>query len=623
MTRMTRMACSAPRMGSGVTSLSSASVISVKSVVKIFTACLLVLLTTAPWAAAVDVEFDVQPRVLQLGESATCRITIHGAGNAPAPSLPPIPGFQVQSAGVEQNFSFGTGGQGLSITHNFRLVPQQAGRFTIGPFKYQAGGQEFDLPAVSVEVTAGGAPGQPQATKWSDLLFSRLTSERTDVFTQESFDITLAIYSSRLNLDRNIGLDDLESTGLALQPFGELPVTREAISNQVFEVRRFRTRATALTAGTFKLAPTVRVAVLVQGQRRPRSIFDEMMFFGNVEAQQVQMSVAPLEITVHPLPAEGRPANFSGAVGRFTFDASLKPAEVNEGDPVTITLQIRGDGNIESVSAPALALGDAFKTYDARLVNSDRDAARGIGQKIFEQVVIPRTSASTNLPAIDFSFFDPRSRRYETITRGPFALTVRAGTSAGPVVVQGKGGEIANLPQVVGSDIAYAKPAPSSWVEAGAIRWYAQPPFLATQIVPVAVLAAVFLFMRRRDELDRNVSLARRHQAPRAARAAIAKARSALTGENTKEFFEALWEATSSYFGNRLNLPPGKVDKATVLGALSRGGLDTATRTELEAIFDRCDQVRFGQEARPDRPELERLLERLSASLRSCERVKL
>jgi hypothetical protein len=191
------------------------------------------------------------------------------------------------------------------------------------------------------------------------------------------------------------------------------------------------------------------------------------------------------------------------------------------------------------------------------------------------------------------------------------------------VVVQGAGGEIASRPDVVGADIAYSKPAPSRWVDVGAAPWHRRPAFLAAQLVPPFVLALVFLAVRRREELDRNVQLARRQMAPRAARAAIAKARAALSRGDAREFVEALWEATAAYFGNRLNLPPGQVEKAVVLEALRRGGLDVGSRSDLESLFDRCDQIRFGGADRPEPAEMEKMVEQLSAILRACEKVKM
>jgi hypothetical protein len=269
--------------------------------------CCLLLFGIRPSAFAISVDFDIQPRVLTLGEAAICSFTIRDGGDAPPPSMPALRGFDISAAGTEQNLSIVNGRQDFSITHRFRLVPRETGKFTIGPFQYSAGGQTIDLPAIEVQVIAPGtaassSSGQP--TQWSDLVFARLTTERPSVFNQESFDLVLSIYFRGVNIDRNISLMNMPATGIALQPFQELQSSREVVNNEVYDVRRFRCRASALSSGTFRLEPTLRVSILTQRDRRARrdpffgdSVF-ENIFGRGYEAHPVDVVAHPLELSL-------------------------------------------------------------------------------------------------------------------------------------------------------------------------------------------------------------------------------------------------------------------------------------------------------------------------------------
>ena len=62
---------------------------------------------------------------------------------------------------------------------------------------------------------------------------------------------------------------------------------------------------------------------------------------GSVE---VEASTEPVPLEVQPLPA-GAPAGFKGAVGQFTLESKLVPEQVNEGEPITWTLSLKGTGN--------------------------------------------------------------------------------------------------------------------------------------------------------------------------------------------------------------------------------------------------------------------------------------
>lgn len=590
------------------------------------------------WAAlgaaahAADVSFDVQPRVLQLGESAICSITIHGGSGTPAPRLPAISGFDVVPAGTEQSISITPAGRTISVTHKFQLTPMEAGTFQIGPFAYNLGQQNVTLPAVEIKVVpaTSGDAAAPAAQRWSDLLFATLTSDRPEVYVQETFDIVLKVYSQGLNLDRQISLTDLRTTGLNLGSFEEMGSGREIVSNQVFDVRQFRARATALTAGTFTLTPRLRVNVLVPRQRSRDPFWGdnpfESMFFGRVEARAVDLEARPQQFTVAELPSDGRPSGFSGAVGRYTFDVQVQPTELRVGDPVTITMRVTGDGNMDTVSPPAMVLGPAFKSYDAKLLQQDPAA----GQKTFEMVVIPKSPDASELPPLSFSYFDPQRRAYETIVRGPFALTVKPASAEAALVVQGTPRPSIVIPESLGSDIIYLQPAPRRWTNLNARPWYRHPALLCAQVIPAFALAAIFLVARRRDELARDHAKARRQEAPRSARAALVRAEHVLKHGTAHEFLEAVWLVLVTYFANRFNLAPGQVTRDEVCLRLHRSGLAPAHLEDLRTVFDVCEDERFaatwsGGQALTDQTRklwTERL-DRISEILRACERLKL
>ena len=154
-------------------------------------------------ALAISVDFDIQPRAIRVGEAAVCTFVVHGADNPQAPAFPPIAGFQVNMAGTEQNWSFGTGvGQDKSTTFRYQLIPVQTGKFRIGPFAYSAQGQTVNLPPIDMEVVAPDSQPQSGSTapqQWSEMLFAVLSTPRTNAYSQEVFEIDLAIYSRGLN----------------------------------------------------------------------------------------------------------------------------------------------------------------------------------------------------------------------------------------------------------------------------------------------------------------------------------------------------------------------------------------------------------------------------------------
>lgn len=580
------------------------------------------------WTASVD--FDIQPRALRVGEAAACTFTIRGVDNPPSPGLPPIQGFQSSFAGTQQSYSFANGQQDNSVTFTYQLVPLQVGKFSIGPFTYATPNQSFSLPAVVIEVvSAGGTPTQGNAQQDpSELLYAVFSTDQTNVYNQQVFDIVLFIYSQGLNIGNNISLMNMPSSGLSLQPFQELQSGREIINNKAYDVRRFRTKAQALTAGTFKLEPTLQVPLLVQRQRRSTPGFDSSFFddfFGTVRTQPVNITPKPLEINVRSLPSKDQPPGFAGAVGKFAFEAQAKPTDLNAGDPITLTVQIAGEGNVENISAPQLIAGDDFKVYEPRLVSKDVDPNQGVGRKTFEQVVIPRSEKITMLPALMFSYFDPAKEAYNTITRGPYPLVIHPSSNATARMLQAMPTPPEAGTIILGTDIVYLKPAPTRWTQVGNRPWYLHRVFLASQLIPLLAVGLICLSVMRREQLAGDVALARRHQAPRSAHVGLRKAEIALSAGNQKAFYEAVWETLASYFGNRLNLSPGELGVETVLSALNRARMNPPDIERVRALFERCERERFGIVSVDAVHEAQEygLLEELNQILRKCERLRL
>ena len=604
------------------------------------TLALMLVVISVSVSAAVTVDFDIQPRALRMGEAATGTLTVRGVDNPPAPSFPAIQGFQVNMAGTQRSWSMGSGGNDNAITFRYQFLPLQTGQFTIGPFDYQINGQSFKLAGIQIEVVppeSSTASGE-QPASWSEMLFAKLSADRSNLVNQQVFDLTITIYSRGLNLGRDISLMNMPEAGFSLKPFQELGNSREVVNNQVYDVRKFRCKAQALTAGTFTLEPVLRMSLLVQRERKKRSgMFDDPFFdnpffsdsfFGNVQAQPVDVRPEALTLTVTPLPSPPGSNTFAGAVGQFTFDVQAKPTDLNVGDPITLTMQISGAGNIESVTAPQVLLGDDFKVYESRLNAKDINENAAAGRKVFEQVLIPKSDKIKELPALTFTYFDTEKQSYQTLTRGPFPLTLHASSNSTAQLVQTPAYAPTARTLILGTDIVYLKPTPGRWSRQADYFWFAKTGFLVGQIVPAALLAAVFVFSKRREELERDTAKARRQRAPKSARLGLARAEQALGQKDRRAFFEALWEALSSYFGDRLNLSPGEVSGDHVMSVFRTRGLKQEYLDDIRLLVETCERERFGgrissEMTVEEKARGEELLTRIGRLLKACEGIRL
>ncbi len=400
---------------------------------------------------------------------------------------------------------------------------------------------------------------------------------------------------------------------------------REEVNGQLYTLRRFRARARALTAGTFALQPALRVGVVDSNPRRRQDPFFDDPFFGGPSATPVQVAAPPASVTIRTIPADGRPADYNGAVGQYEFAIDVRPAELDVGQPITVTLRLQGAGNIAAAMPPSYRDTDTFKAYEARQVGTSPDTAAEGGTKTFEQVVIPRTEALTELPVLQFSFFDPAASQYRTVSAGPFPLVVHPSENGDQSMMLQIPGHTAGGGRslVLGSDIIYLKSAPARWLpaETGGVR---TPLVLGLHAAAPLALAGLFFATRRRNQLASDIALARRQKAPRSARANLHKAEAAWRESGSPAaVFAPLAAAALDYFGHRLNLPPGAVDAPLILEKLQAAGTNDEALAHWREFFALSDQIRYASSSDLSRESLETWISTVSSLLRKAERVKL
>lgn len=588
---------------------------------RLFTWCcylLAGLLVPAAPLFAQQITMEVQPAAIRLNETATLKLNFINLNPPQAPSLPALPGFRVQYIGQEQHFQFTNGRQERRLTYNYQLQPESTGVFQVGPFTLDMNGQNIDIPAAGLEVlppSGGRADGQQQTL--DDMIFARFSLPRNEFYLHERFNLEVTLYYRGLQLHREIQFQNLPATGLNLENFEEVSGGREVVNNEIFEVRRFRMQGVAIASGDVNLDPLLRVHVLVERQRQRDPFFGNFddFFFGRHSTQPVSVAIEPVDIAIRPLPAEGRPANFSGAVGRFNVDMNVQPAEVTAGEPVTLTLRITGAGNFENIAMPPFDFGPEFRAYDPKLTSTGRD------HRAFEQVFIPRSDRITEIPSAAFTYFNPEQGAYQTITRGPFPLVVKAAEGGELQLVQAPSAVAAPDRKPLGIDIIDVKRSITPALENPSTAPRISP---TLHLTPLLALAGLMIFQHRRQSIQGDISRQRRSEAPRSARRALKQAEEALADGDYAALHEAIWQALADYVAHRCNLQAGEVAPGLITSKCQGGGLSEADQSKLHELLQACDEARFARMGEgADADILRQRLEHARELLRAMEKVKL
>jgi hypothetical protein len=119
--------------------------------------------------------------------------------------------------------------------------------------------------------------------------------------------------------------------------------------------------------------------------------------------------LVPVEVL--PIPLEGRPTSFTGGVGDFEISSAVDKSVVRVNEPLTVTIQIEGKGNIAAIGQPPVKWPSDLEVYETKTRTTSPRG--GVSAKIFEILLIPRRPGKLVIPAQELAFFSPTSKQYQ------------------------------------------------------------------------------------------------------------------------------------------------------------------------------------------------------------------
>lgn len=161
--------------------------------------------------------------------------------------------------------------------------------------------------------------------------------------------------------------------------------------------------------------------------------------FGWGSQQEYTKSSKRLEVTVLPLPTEGKPLSFSGAVGQFQIQTQVDGTQFPAGQPISLRVRLEGQGNAKVIELPEIKWPENLEVYDTK--SESKFFKDGLSFKEFEILVIAKSPGEVKIPQINFSYFDPTLKQYITKSTEEFSITITEavkGSSLAPLKASDK-----------------------------------------------------------------------------------------------------------------------------------------------------------------------------------------
>src|ERR1051326_4032954 len=420
------------------------------------------------------------------GESVTLTLTFEGVSPKGPPNLPGLPNIQASYSGQSSSFTIVNGETTSSISFTYTLVPTQPGEIAIPSMQAQVGGQVLTSQPLRLKVLKSQAERGNEAGGTSPA-FIKLTVPKSEVYVGESFPVEIDLYFQ--NVEQNsLHMPQLQAEAFSLGQTPRPSQSRTQVANTVYNLLVFKTSATAAKTGNLSLGlADYNLTILVPASNgRRRDPFGDPFsgFFGpSMQGRQMVLRCQPQMIHVLPLPTQDVPANFNGAVGSYSLTVSAGPTNLAVGDPITLKVQLQGQGMLDAIALPPQPDWKEFNAYPPSSKVDSSDPLGLSGVKTFEEVIIPQNHEIKVLPPFQFSFFDPSQKSYRTLQGPAIPLLVRPAASASaPLLTNASAASGQAGPPV--DDILHIKPRLEDVVST-------RPPlvqqtwFLAVQVFPL------------------------------------------------------------------------------------------------------------------------------------------
>lgn len=585
------------------------------------------------FAAPVNFELSVSQTQVSLGESTQLNLSFSGSQNISISDLPQIDGFDVQYIGPSSSVSIVNGAVSSSITHIYRLSPLKTGEFKIGPLSVQYKGETLTSNFVTVTVVSGSSghsgvtqPAEVNEQTLNDRIFLTMETGKRKFYLNEAVPLTIKLYINRLSM-QNVEYPQITQEGFSIDSFGKPRQYRESVRGVVYDIVEFTTRIYGIKSGEAFLCPaTLNCSVITQSRSRRRpsrgGAFDDFFdddffggFFGPRQISSLTLKSTEVPVVVLPLPEDGKPKDFKGAVGNFSLEVEANPKEVQAGDPVTLKMSISGKGNFDTVTSPFLESVKDFKVYDPQVKQQ-------AGEKMFEQVLMPETESVNNIPAVTFSFFDSEQEKYQTLSHEPIPIKVVKSKQEELKIVENHTAVTpVQVKEELGRDIIYIKERPGRMRRQG-VFLYKRTEFLSLNFLPLAGLIFALIIYKKREKLRTDVRYARGLAAPKKAKKGIVHIRRVLNENKPAEFFDLVFKTTRQYLADKFHLPLGAVTVETMAEIFKQKNLSPDIRVKLNGIFSDCDQVRYAP-ARFDQAKMEHVFKAMREVIDFLEKQKI
>ncbi len=541
-----------------------------------------------------QVEFKAVPSKTKLGINERLRVEFTMSEDGDNFRAPAFQGFQVSGPSQMISNSWINGKRSFSKTYTYLLTPTAKGTFTIGQASIEIEGKTYKTSPFKVTVTAAVqlqepsnpyAPQQPQDVGDGIHLVAEVS--KTNPYVNEPVTVVYKLYVSR-----NIGVrDSREVDSPQYNDFWSqsIDIKDFQVQNGKYEGKDYRylvLRKTILypqKSGTLEIEPlSLQLSLEV-----PTGRYD---FFGQpfITTTNKVVSAGKKSIRVKPLPENGKPADFTGAVGKFDFKVTPSKTSLAAGESLQLNVSVSGKGNLKLFTLPKPVVPAALEMYDPEHKENVSTPLTGMQGSISDTyTIVPQNKGKYPIRPMSFSYFDLASGTYKTITTKEIMIDVQGG----PVASADKDAPVSQKQKVEAGEQFRFISLETSVKPMGREDFLGSGLFYALLALPFVLIPVVILVKKKKQAYDSDVTGSKIRQNNRLAKKYLSEAKKHLG--NKEPFYVALEKALHNFLKAKLNIETSEMSKERIQELLLTRKASENTVRDFIRIMDNCEFARY------------------------------
>ena len=480
-----------------------------------------------------------------------------------------------------------------SKTYTYFLAPKKRGSTNIGQASIEVKGVIYKTSPIEINVTAAvDVPKDPNDPEYLASESIDLVAEisKTDPYLNEAISVVYKLY-----IAENTGIrtwNEIDKPRYNDFWSQNIDVKELKVQEGLYKGENYRfvvLKKTVLfpqKTGELSLEPlTLDISVEVPSNRRD--------IFGRRATTTVNRTVTAgnRNIKVKPLPKQGRPENFSGAVGEFDFKVEPSKKTLTASEAFNLKLEVSGKGNLMLFELPEPILPSSLEIYDPEHSEDIKTSLNGTKGRILDNyTVVTNESGQYPIPPISFSFFNPKTKRYETINSEKIIINA----SENPYISKNNVDNISqdNISKIESKDSEFSSIYTSTKLEPiEKDDFFKSVLFWLLFITPLFFIPAIIIYTKIKGKRAMDFEGNKIRKNRKLAKKYLSEAKKNIG--NKESFYEALERALHSYLKAKLKIKTVDLSKDRIKSLLDNNSISSSNVTVFVKLLESCDFARY------------------------------